>query len=185
MHTQQHRGYGFIQFTHENQATPAMTAMNGFELAGRPLRVSWATVQPRSQPLAGAAAPAAIDINAALAAAMGQAAPAPAAPVAVAAPAVATLAAAALTMPGTAAAPAVPAPAVAAVPAAAAVPVTDSRCVMLRNLVSLEEAKDTELKDEIMEEVEQYGKVEQLEIHQFTVSNFCCKHYYLRIIITV
>jgi hypothetical protein len=147
-----------------------MTAMNGFDLAGRPLRVSWATVQPRSQPLAGAAAPAAIDINAALAAAMGQpvpaaAAAAPAAPVAVAAPAVASLAAAALTLPGTtaAAAAAVPAP-------AAAVPVTDSSCVMLRNLVSLEEAKDPDLKGEIMEEVEQYGKVEQLEIHQFTVS---------------
>jgi hypothetical protein len=129
--------------------------------------VSWATVQPRSQPLAGAAAPAAIDINAALAAAMGQPVPtsAPAAaPVAVAAPAVASLAAAALTMPGTAAAAAAPAA------AAAAVPVTDSRCVMLRNLVSLEEAQDPALRSEIMEEVEQYGKVEQLEIHQFTVS---------------
>ncbi|CAM9648544.1 unnamed protein product, partial [Choristocarpus tenellus] len=44
----EHRGYGFIQYASETVAKVALETMNGFELAGRNLRVAWA--QDQSKP---------------------------------------------------------------------------------------------------------------------------------------
>jgi hypothetical protein len=140
-----------VQYTSESIATAAMGAMDGFDLAGRQLRVSWAQAQPR--PTVPYAAPGggggggggAIDIQAALAAALGQAGPALGV-------------------------------GVAAAPAAA-----ETKCVLLRNLVSPEEVSDPGLRGEVMEETSKHGAVEQLEIivHQargrFFVDASCVK----------
>ncbi|CAN0424651.1 unnamed protein product, partial [Discosporangium mesarthrocarpum] len=50
-----HRGYGFIQYTSEAVAKLALETMNGFELAGRTLRVAWA--QDQSKPAAAVLPP--------------------------------------------------------------------------------------------------------------------------------
>jgi len=41
------RGFGFVEMTNEDEAAAALRAMNGRELAGRPLRVEAATSQHR------------------------------------------------------------------------------------------------------------------------------------------
>eukprot|EP00897_Mesotaenium_endlicherianum_P004617 jgi/Mesen1/4183/ME000219S03314 len=41
--TGKHKGYGFIEYQTEVAARGAIDAMNGFELAGRPLKVGWAS----------------------------------------------------------------------------------------------------------------------------------------------
>ena len=43
----QPRGFGFVEMTNEDDAAVALRAMNGKELAGRPLRVEAATSQRR------------------------------------------------------------------------------------------------------------------------------------------
>ncbi|CAM9433559.1 unnamed protein product, partial [Phaeothamnion confervicola] len=47
----QHRGFGFVQFLEEKLAKVALETMNGFDLAGRSLRVAWATDQHKPLPL--------------------------------------------------------------------------------------------------------------------------------------
>jgi len=38
-----HKGYGFIEYEKHDDAVQAIQAMNGFQLAGRPLKVGWAS----------------------------------------------------------------------------------------------------------------------------------------------
>lgn len=165
-----HRGYGFIQYETNRAAIEAVSQMNDFELLGRRLKVNWAnsatTTLNQSQVSASTAVltPQMLAFQqstvaqqlSALRTATGNttttnltSSSTPSLPDQDSSPAVST---AKKTSDSEEA-------------AAAAADQQLPRCVLLKNMVSEEEAADSELAGEIEEEGTKYGKVESVKVH--------------------
>ena len=139
-----HRGYGFIEFASEEAAVGAIAGMDGFSLAGKPLKVAKASSSnnPSRGGAGGSTGGLAPGVAALMAAAGGTAAPAPAVP----------------------AAPAAEPSAPPADEAAERDGAGEGCVLVLDNMVGPDDV-DAELKLEVAEEAAQHGPVSQVKLH--------------------
>lgn len=162
------KSFGFVEFTHPDQASQALMVMNGFNLVGRPLRVSRPTnsrLQNQPTPSADAAVmqqlaltnPAVMQQMLAAMQSGGGLPGTPALPGGLVPPPPPPPPVAGL--PGMAAPPAAP-PAAGAAASAASGPLTVLR---LRNMVGVEDV-DEELEGEVQEECSKHGAVASVKV---------------------
>lgn len=164
-----HRGYGFIQYETNRSAVEAVSQMNDFELLGRRLKVNWANSATSTLNQGMGASALTPQMLALQQSAMAQQLSALQATVSVASSNGSALETSCSSSNSLTDSTTNSTTAVSAVTATSSSEGGSNqelpRCVLLKNMVSEEEATDSELAGEIEEEGTKYGEVEKVTIH--------------------